>query len=118
MNIYTYEQLPELAKKALDEYPYLDSEFHNEYKYKLYEVSMEQAIKNIMSYDELGSSYSTFEEYHKDYSCVGLPNHKKQYPVFHEPENDYEWLSDGWHRLHSYYRNGFKSVPAMEIIFE
>ena len=118
MNIYTYEQLPILAKKALDVYPYLDSEYYSEYKYKLYEVSMEEATQKIMSYDELNESYSSFEEYHKDYSHGFVPNHEEQYPVFREPKNDYEWLSDGWHRFHSYYRSGFKSVPVMEIIFK
>ncbi|WP_341323452.1 hypothetical protein NSQ62_08235 [Solibacillus sp. FSL H8-0523] len=54
----------------------------------------------------------------KDYSRGFIPNHREQYPVFHEHGNDYEWLSDGWHRFHSYYKSGFKSVPVMEIIFE
>jgi len=117
MKICSYHELSELARKSLDVYPYLDSEHYLDYKYRVYTLSMDEAIKRIMSYEEMKESYSCFEEYHRDYACGFIPNHSFQYPVFHEPENDYEWLSDGWHRFHSYYKNGFKSVPVIEIIF-
>jgi hypothetical protein len=93
--------------------------FTKEYGSQLFglvEIPMDVLAKTIMRDDVLArESFRDFDEYHEWYiSGFGIPNHPKtsRWPVILSgfPE---ETLQDGWHRLHVYYRQGARTVPAV-----
>lgn len=117
MAIYRYPELPLLAIEAVEVFPYLEKKYYNDVKYALEWITVEEAKKRCMSFAELKENYKNFEEYHEQYLRNGdVPCHEEQYPVFENVEDDYEWLIDGWHRFHSYVRDGFASIPVMRIL--
>lgn len=80
------------------------------------DIPMEVLIVQVMNDPGLKRDYDAFSQYHRDYlkDEKGLvPRHKQKWPIILSGEG---WKShtieDGWHRFHSYYRSGRKSVPA------
>lgn len=75
-----------------------------------------QRIKQaVMADPDLATSYSSWEDYTASYCAGGdVPHYgvENRWPVILSSD-DYETLLDGWHRLHSYMRAGFASIPAI-----
>jgi len=78
-------------------------------------VPMNTLIEEILDDDEL-SNFATWEAYHAWYISSGssghVPTHREQWAVILS-NDDGETLQDGWHRLHSYYRDGDENVRVI-----
>jgi len=71
-------------------------------------------IESIMSDVDIADEFASWEEYHSFYlRCGDIPEHSKQsrWPVMLS-NDDCETLRDGWHRFHSYMRDGDEEVSA------
>lgn len=69
----------------------------------------------IMCDTEISESFSNWEDYHSDYLRGGdIPKHYKtgRWPVILS-NDDSETLCDGWHRFHSYMRDGAVEVDTI-----
>lgn len=75
-----------------------------------------QALVEAVSQDDFfAGEWASFEEYHAWYvSHGGVPHHPKtnRWPVILSSFED-ETLQDGWHRFHSYYEQGARTIPAV-----
>lgn len=118
-DIYTFDRLPNLAKKAILEYTYHNGDIPLDRvkarRYGLVNIPMERMIESIMEDEEIEENFETFEEYHQAYTD-GKPmtGYDQVWPVILSDFND-ETLQDGWHRFHAYYQRGLKTVPAILI---
>lgn len=68
----------------------------------------------IMRDPDIAETFVCWEEYHSRYVLGGVPKHsqKDRWPVILS-DDDEETLRDGWHRFHSYVRDGASVVPAV-----
>ena len=69
----------------------------------------------IMKDEEIADSHSSWEDYHKWYlSCGDIPTHlaTERWPVLLSSDA-YETILDGWHRFHSYVRDGASEIQAV-----
>ena len=122
----TFNELPIECKKALLAYCYMRfqtieevAEFYKERLFKLETISMEEAKKRCIEQSEDWYEDETFEAYHQVYVGDGstIPNHGDS--IFPVIEGGFgEWLDDGWHRFHSYVKNGHSTIPVLRIIHE
>lgn len=116
-----FNALPAPAQKAVHHYMTVDGdrpEYADELVFGYAMIPIEALIKVCMQapYNDL-DSYDTWDDYHSDYWSSeddrDYANHLKElWPVILDDE---EGINDGWHRLHWYYRNGVKQVPAILI---
>lgn len=62
--------------------------------------------------------FKNFEDYHNWYiSFCDTPFYSKQWPVIlAQGSCGEEIIEDGWHRFHSYIRDGIKSIPFVLYI--
>jgi hypothetical protein len=99
---YTQARSPEMVKAA---------------QYGLVNIPMEALTDHIMAHnDELKDDFDSFEQYHEWYMTKNkIRQHSQVRPVALSPYDD-ETLQDGWHRLHTYYHNGLKTVPAIMFV--
>jgi hypothetical protein len=82
-------------------------------KFGIATASMTDLIDAIMDDDELVDAFDSWAAYHAWYmKRGGVPHHKTRWPVILSRFDD-ETLEDGWHRLHSYYRDGDDTVPVI-----
>ena len=122
-----FHKLPITYKKALLELHYMECETLEDVQ-KLYHdtlftieiLSIQESTKRCMERMPEWSGYQgkTFEEYHADYVGDGshIPNHgDSMYPVIENLDMEDEWLSDGWHRFHSYVKNKKEHVPLLRF---
>lgn len=118
--VYTFAQLPNLAKKAILEYTYHNGDIPLDTvkarRYGLVNIPMEKMIESIMEDEEIAENFDTFGEYHRSYEYWDEPSstYNQLWPVILSDYND-ETLQDGWHRFHAYYERGVKTVPAILI---
>lgn len=85
--------------------------------YKISTLSLEAAIHHVWDNSpSLQEEYASFEEYHKWYVDGGdIPDHtSSDWPVLSSPDGS-EALLDGWHRFHSYVKQGFSNVHILHI---
>lgn len=68
----------------------------------------------VMCDPDIAETFACWEEYHSRYVLGGVPEHsqKDRWPVILS-DDDEETLRDGWHRFHSYVRDGASVVPAV-----
>lgn len=68
----------------------------------------------VMCDEDISDLYSTWDEYHSKYVSIDTPEHPEEcrWPVILSAD-DYETLRDGWHRFHSYVRDGAAEIPAI-----
>lgn len=74
------------------------------------------ALKSAVIQDpEIMDSHKTWDEYHSWYlKGGGIPAHSSTdpWPVILSSDNE-ETMVDGWHRFHSYVRDGARHIPAV-----
>lgn len=83
-------------------------------------IPMNLLIVQIMNdRDRITDSWKSMDDYHR-YFCRRdiegrlVKDHKQRWPiVLSGRHRDRETIVDGWHRFHSYYRQGVKFVPAI-----
>lgn len=74
-----------------------------------------EALKDdVMRTHDIAEEFSTFDDYHRWYVGGGVPCHPEmdRWPVILSSYGD-ETLQDGWHRFHSYVRDGVTEIPAV-----
>lgn len=80
------------------------------------EIPMDVLAETVMQDEEMQqSSFRDFDDYHRWFVSQGhMPDHPRtaRWPVILSTFPD-ETLQDGWHRLHDYYRQGAKTIPAV-----
>jgi hypothetical protein len=75
-------------------------------------LSMRALIDEIVADEDL-AEFPSWAAYHAWYLTQGgVPHHQERWAVILS-DDDYETLQDGWHRLHSYYRDGRRVVPVV-----
>lgn len=69
---------------------------------------------SVMADPEIADSFASWDEYHRAYLSGGAPEHPEtdRWPVILSDE-DSETLRDGWHRFHSYVRDGAVEIPVV-----
>lgn len=77
-------------------------------------LSADALKSSVMQDEDIASSYSTWEDYHAAYTRGRTPAHPEtdRWPVILSYDN-YETLTDGWHRFHSYMRDGVEEIHAL-----
>lgn len=77
-------------------------------------LSAEALKEDVMLTQDIAESFTTFDDYHRWYVGGGVPRHpeKDRWPVILSSYGD-ESLQDGWHRFHSYVRDGVTEIPAV-----
>jgi len=118
--IVPFAQLPKPAQQSILEYAREGSKTPQEVKagqYGLVNIPMESLVAHIMQHnDEIRDNFESFDDYHKWYMTKNeVRAHKQVRPVTLSPYDD-ETLQDGWHRFHTYYHNGLKTVPAIMFV--
>lgn len=88
-------------------------------KIGLCEIPMDFLRIQIMSDPDRTKNFYTFKDYHRHY-CKNekdrVKNHgkKNRWPIILSGRGrNRETILDGWHRMHSYHRAGFKTVSAI-----
>ncbi len=74
-----------------------------------------ETLKNsVMNDEEISDSYSSWDDYHNWYLSGGVPTYpdNERWPVILSSD-DFETILDGWHRFHSYARDGAVEVGAV-----
>lgn len=117
--VMPFSQLPREAQQSILEYT-KEGRSPDEVKskeYGLVNIPMETMVNHIMTHnDEISDSFDSWEKYHEWYMTKNdVTTHKRILPVTLSPYDD-ETLQDGWHRLHTYYHNGLKVVPAIMFV--
>lgn len=120
--VMKFAQLPESAKKAID---HLNEDGHrpdnaDELLFGYVMIPMKVLVKACWEAPDncMRDDYADWDEYHNSYWSAerdsDYANHlNEMWPVFLD---DGEGIWDGWHRLHWYYRNGVKQVPAILFV--
>lgn len=115
---YKFKNLPRTAQKAIIEwYSEGDVEVNPDKLWGYGEVPFKDVQEFII--DSLnrheGLEYKSFAEYHDDYVSGGyIPTHNEVWPVILTVyDSNMELVLDGFHRLHSYYRNNLKTIPVL-----
>lgn len=78
-------------------------------------LSANALTASVMRDEDIADSYQSWDDYHTDYVRGGdVQAHPKanRWPVLLSYDN-YETLWDGWHRFHSYIRDGDVEIPAI-----
>lgn len=95
----------------------LDAELGASTRIGVVEIPMEVLVIQVMNDPALRRDYDAFLQYHRDYlkdEKELVKSHRQKWPIVLSGES---WrthtIEDGWHRFHSYYRAGKKTVPAM-----
>ena len=70
--------------------------------------------ESIMGDCEIAEDFSSWEEYHSSFLAAGAPEHPEsdRWPLILSGD-DGETLRDGWHRFHSYVRDGATVIPCV-----
>lgn len=115
---YMFKNLPPTAQKAIIEwYSEGDTEVNSddlwEYGIVPFDELQEFIIDSLNRHE--GTDYKSFDEYHDDYSKGGgIPRHNEIWPVIITVyDSNMELVLDGFHRLHSYYRDNLKAIPVL-----
>jgi len=68
----------------------------------------------VMQDSDIAEEFSNWEDYHSAYLAGGVPKYpeKERWPVIVSSANS-ETLRDGWHRFHSYVRDGAENIHAV-----
>jgi hypothetical protein len=84
--------------------------------FRIKTMSREEASSFIWeNTPDLREDFSCFKEYHKDYLKSEVPVYRESYwPILAMPSCG-EALIDGWHRLHSYLKNGVEDVSLVFV---
>lgn len=117
--VMPFAQLPKEAQQSILEYT-KEGKSPKEVKagnYGLVNIPMEVMVNHIMTHnDEIRDNFESFDQYHQWYmDDNAVEPHKQIRPVTLSPYDE-ETLQDGWHRLHTYYHNGVKTVPAIMFV--
>lgn len=85
------------------------------YNYTLYEMPTEDLVTYLMEMDDsfIKEEHESFEAYHKWYVEPSLPRYGKTERWPSIAISDDEGIWDGWHRFHSYYREGHETMPLI-----
>ena len=77
-------------------------------------LSAEALKSSVMQDEDIASSYASWEDYHAAYTRGSTPTHPEadRWPVLLSYDN-YETLTDGWNRFHSYMRDGVEEIHAL-----
>lgn len=77
-------------------------------------LKTEDIINSVMQDEDIADSFSSWNEYHEWYSSGEMPKHPKEdrWPIFLSSD-DYETIMDGWHRFHSYVKDGDLLIPVI-----
>lgn len=92
-------------------------EVHGEELFGTVRLGVSQLTEAVMEDEEISDSHASWDDYHAWYaSCDDMPSYPstERWPVFLSASDD-ETIRDGWHRLHSYVRDGAKVIPAVFI---
>lgn len=78
------------------------------------DLSVSDLRQAVMQDVEIRESFSSWEAYHDSYIQCDTPRHpvSNRWPVILS-DDDGETLYDGWHRFHSYQRDGAQVIPAV-----
>lgn len=78
-------------------------------------LSAEAVAAAVMRDEEIADSHACWDDYHKWYLAGGdIPSHPaaERWPVILSTASC-ETIKDGWHRFHSYMRDGAVEIPAV-----
>jgi hypothetical protein len=77
-------------------------------------LSADALKSSVMRDEQIAAGYAGWDDYHADYTRGRTPKHPEadRWPVLLSYD-DHETLWDGWHRLHSYIRDGAVEIPAV-----
>jgi len=75
-------------------------------------------IKGIKKYD---FDWDDFNEYHQWYQADNPYDHTDSlFPIMLSSDKDLEsggeYIEDGWHRFHSYIKNGITNIPVIKFV--
>lgn len=90
-------------------------ELYGEELFGIVTLSADALISSVMQDEDIAGGYASWDEYHASYIGGGdVPEHPKadRWPVLLSYDN-YETLWDGWHRFHSYVRDGATEILAI-----
>lgn len=121
---YRYDELPKNYRKSADTFWVDEAEITgydlNKHLYGCFEIPMGVLVELVMQTDGIKDSYSTFEEYHRDYIGVDfedVSDYTEQWAcILGEPEEGDEIIYDGWHRFHKYYQQKREKVPCLIVL--
>ena len=110
-----FSELEENYQQAIKIYSYnLTDEDLTYYKFQYGKIPTAVIIELIWNFHpEIKEEYDSFSEYHEWYMNHGdTPDHTSQWAVvIGTGVVQEEIIEDGWHRFHSYIKNGFPSIP-------
>lgn len=85
---------------------------YEDYAYYHYEMPTEDLTEFLMSQEcDFAEDHTSFQEYHEWYASGYVPEHGDDDRWYCMAGSDDEGIWDGWHRFHSYYRSGHKTIP-------
>lgn len=91
--------------------------FMGPYGDELYGVAMlevQALTMAVMEDEDIAGSYGSWAQYHGAYIAFDTPEYPAtdRWPVILSSD-DYETILDGWHRFHSYVRDGADEIPVI-----
>jgi hypothetical protein len=88
--------------------------FYADDTYHVYDMPTNDLTNFLMSQDcDFAQDHEGFEEYHQWYLSDDVPSYPESNRWHCLAYCDDEGIWDGWHRLHSYYRSGHKTIPLV-----
>lgn len=109
----SFEDLDDESKKAAKTYLDEVGWDANDYEWQLELVPVEEMKQRVV--DSL-HEWEDFDEYHSWYvSSEDVPSYGTMWPVLTWPQGmaGDEYLMDGWHRFHSYVKDGETVIPVL-----
>ena len=107
--------LPEITKADVEKRMPHFIEHYGTRPFGVVTLSSETLKSAVMDDEEIASSFSSWEDYHEWYtshSDMPAHGHENRWPVILWNGNT-ETLQDGWHRFHSYIRDGHSDIPVI-----
>lgn len=109
IDVLDFEELPAPYRNAIAVY-YQDEPWGE--SFGIGKLPTRPLIDEVMHDEEL-ADYPSWAAYHAWYLSLGrVPAHRERWPVILSKDN-YETLEDGWHRFHSYVRDGRRVIPVI-----
>lgn len=115
-DIHTNKLLP--LTHVLDAVIPIADEFYGDLPFGYAEIPTNVLTASVM-HDEhvVEHGFNNFDDCHAEFAATEqLPNHRrtKRWPAILSSQDEHkETLQDGWHRFHSYYEAGDKTIPVV-----
>lgn len=121
--VFKLKDLPRVAKQTLrmhqkkipDTIADLEKKLGPNFRIGMVTIPMTILKLQVMNDPSRRGDFECFEEYHREYrQDQPVPRHKQRWPIVLSGTSWHrETIEDGWHRFHSYHRQGLKNVVAL-----